>query len=175
VLPARLVLLASLYSAPATAQAPRTLAELAPNASGIALAEIVEVKSFDERPGDGNAGVRFNLRLVRGSGHFRDSISVVTDFGGLRPPGVEPPDPKTLGPLKADSLKKGERYWFAFASNPMLLTHESSQGIVAFWTEKQPKPVEQLEGAVKEDLFKWSPQFDPQTALSYGHLITKTL
>jgi hypothetical protein len=173
VLPFPIALLTCLVPAPAAAQAPRTFAELAPNASGVALAELVELNPYDMRPSDGNAGVEFKLKLVRGSGQFRESIHVITAFGGLRPRGAEPPDPKTLGPLKADSLKKGERYWFAFASRPMSLTEQTSQGLVAYWPQKEPKVTELLEAAVKDNAYRWSPQYDPETGLTYGHVIEK--
>jgi hypothetical protein len=168
VLPTGLVLLASLYSASATAQAPRTLAELAPNASGVALAEVVEVKPFDERPGDGNAGVRFKLKLIRGSGHFQDTVAVETAFGGLRPPGDVP---KPSAPLKANSLKKGGRFWFAFASSHEWEKH--NQGVIGFWPENDSIVAEILEATVKKDVLKWSPQYDPELKLSYGHIIEK--
>ena len=146
---------------------PAKLDELAPHASGIALVEVVEAKAYDQRPADGNAGVEFKFKLIRGSGEFRDSVHVITEYGGLRPPGSKPP-PSV--PLRAESLKKGARYWIAFASEPMSLTSDYNQGIIAAWPEKEPKVAEVLETAVKNDVLRWQPQYDPDTHLTYGHL-----
>jgi hypothetical protein len=147
--------------------APPSLDALVPNASGVALIEVVEVKEYDERPMDGNKGVRFKLKLVRGSGAFPGEVGVVTDFGGLRPPGDVP---KPSAPLKPDSLKKGERYWIAFSSRH---DHEKyNQGVIGFWPEKD-KVSEVLEATVKDDVYRWSPQYVPELKLSYGHVIEK--
>jgi hypothetical protein len=148
------------------AEPPKTVHDLAPHASGVALVEVVAMTEYDMRPADGNKGVVFKLRLVRGSGEFRDTVYVVTEFGGLRPP--DGPEPKS-GPLKADSLRKGQRYWLAFISP---YRHEYPQGVLAFWSEKDPA-AETLEAAVKADVFRWQPQYDPKTGLTYGHVVGK--
>ena len=74
---------------------------LAPHASGVALAEVVGVEEYDARPSDGDKGIEFKLKRVRGSGYFPDTVDVVTAFGGLRQPGDLP---KPSAPLKPDSL-----------------------------------------------------------------------
>jgi hypothetical protein len=151
----------------ALAAEPPRLDTLAPHASGIALAEVVEVKEYDERPMDGNKGIRFKLKRVRGTGHFDETVDVVTDFGGLRPPGDVP---KPSAPLKPDSLKKGERYWLAFSSRHDYERY--NQGVIGFWPEKD-KVSEVLEVAVKDDVYRWSPQYVPELKLSYGHVVEK--
>jgi hypothetical protein len=158
-------------SVPALAAEPLQVDDFAPHAAGIALVEVVAIEKFDDRPADGDAGVRFKLKLIRGSGEFRDTVTVITAHGGLRPPGSPPPKPsKASAPVTADALKKGERYWFAFASN-----HEwerYSQGVIGFWPEKDAK-AEALEAAVNADAYGWQPQYDPQTKLTYGHVREK--
>jgi hypothetical protein len=149
------------------ADAPK-VERFAPHAAGVALAEVVAVEKYDDRPADGNAGVRFKLKRIRGSGEFVEDIYAVTAYGGLRPPGA--PEPASSAPVKPDSLKKGERYWFAFASQ-----HEYekyNQGIIGFWPEQDPK-AEALEAAVKADAYRWHPQYDPQTKLTYGRIIER--
>ncbi len=141
---------------------------LAPNASGLALVEVVEVEPYDIRPADGDKGIRFKLKRIRGSGAFREEVRVVTDFGGMRGQNTKR---KPSEPLKPDSLKKGERYWIAFASKHDYEKH--NQGVVGFWPEKD-KVAEVLETAVKDDVYRWSPQYIPDLKLSYGHVIEKS-
>ena len=153
--------------APSLRAADPKLDEFAPHASGVALVEVVSTEEYDARPADGNAGVLFKLKLVRGSGEFRSEVRVTTAFGGLRPPGSVP---KPSLPLKPDSLKKGERYWLVFASGRDYEKH--NQGVIDFLSEKDPR-AEVLEAAVKADTFRWHPQYDPKTKLSYGRVSEK--
>lgn len=143
-----LLVATSLYAAD-----PPKAEKLAPGAVGVALVEVTAVEKFDDRPADGNAGVRFKLKQVRGSGEFRDSVSTITEYGGLRPPGAPAPAPSA--PLKADSLKKGERYWIAFAAEDDWKKH--NQGVIGTWPEKDPK-TEAFEAAVKADAYRKRPQ-----------------
>ena len=141
--------------------------EFAPHASGVALAEVTAVEKFDARPMDGPAGVTFKLKLIRGSGAFPGEVSVITAHGGGQARGFVP---KPSLPVKPDSFKKGDRVWFAFAS-----THEyekHNQGVIGFWPEKDAK-AEALEAAVKADAYRWHPQYDPKTKLTYGRIIEK--
>jgi hypothetical protein len=151
----------------APAAEPPKVDEFAPNAAGVALVEVTGVEKYDARPMDGDAGITFKLRLVRGTGAFPGEVGCVTAFGGLRAPGDVP---KPSAPLKPDSLKKGERYWIVFASQHDYKKY--NQGVIGFWPEKDPK-AEALEAAVKADAYKWSPQYVPDLKLSYGHLIEK--
>lgn len=152
--------------------APPTLNALAPNAAGVALAEVEEIKGYDERPGDGNKGVRIKLKQIRGSGFFRDTINVVTAHGGKRGPGasLKPSEPKPSDLLKPDSLKVGERHWFAFASRYDYERH--TQEVIGFWPEKD-EAATVLETAVKNDSFRWQPLYVPNLKLSYGHVVEK--
>jgi hypothetical protein len=154
-------------SLPARAADPK-VEEFAPHASGVALAEVVAVEKFDMRPADGPAGVRFKLKRVRGSGDFPGQITVITAYGGLRPPGS--PEPKPGAPVKSDSLKKGERWWFAFSSRHEYETY--NEGVIGFWPEKDAKAAA-LEAAANADAYRWHPQYDPQTKLAYGRLTEK--
>ena len=139
--------------------------KFAPRASGVALAEVTAVEPFDGRPMDGPASVTFKLKLIRGSGAFPGEVSVITAYPGGMARGFVP---KPSLPVKPDSFKKGDRIWFAFAS-----THESdkhNQGVIGFWPENDAK-AEALEAAVKADAYRWSPQYDPKTKLTYGRII----
>jgi hypothetical protein len=158
-----------LFALPLSALAvdPPKVEEFAPHATGVALVEVVSAEKYDARPADGNAGVRFKFKLIRGTGDFHPEVHAITEYGGLRPPGFVP---KPSLPVKADSLKKGERYWIAFASG-----HEQekyNQGVIGFWPEKDAK-AEALEAAVKSDAYRWHPQYDPKTELTSGRLIEK--
>src|SRR5690349_20164943 len=88
------------------------VSEFAPHAAGVALAEVVKIEKFDGRRVDGPAGVRFFLRVVRGTGEVPEYVEVITDIGGFQAPGFVW---KPTGIVKANSLKKGDRRWFAFA------------------------------------------------------------
>lgn len=140
--------------------------EFAPHAAGVALVEVVKIKQYDERSTDGNKGVRFKLKRVRGSGAFIDIIDVVTEPGGFR--GGEVPEP--TAPVKVDSLTKGARAWFVFASRFEYEKH--NQGVIGFWPEKDAK-ADVLEAAVKADAYKWHPQYHPEVKLTYGRMIEK--
>jgi hypothetical protein len=140
--------------------------EFAPHATGVALVQVVKIEKYDERSTDGNKGLRFKLKRVRGTGEFRDTIDVVTEFGGFR--GGEVPKPSA--PVKVDSLKKGERWWFAFATNWEYEKH--NQGVIGFWPEKDAKAAT-FEAAIKADAYKWHPQYHPELKLTYGRLIEK--
>ncbi len=164
----KLAPLALLFAIPLVAADARKLDEVAPHASGVALVEVVGVEKYDERSTDGNRGVRFKLKRVRGSGEFWDTADVVTEFGGFR--GGEVPKPSH--PVKIDSLKKGERYWFVFASECEY--EKYNQGVIGFWPEKDAKVAEVLEAAVKADTFRWHPQYDPKTKLTYGRVSEKS-
>ncbi len=157
-------------SVSAFAAGPPKVDESAPHAAGIALMEVAAIEGYDDRPKDGEAGMRFKLKLIRGSGEVPGTVTVITAYGGLRPDGSEPKPAKPSGPVTVDALKKGQRYWFAFASN-----HEwekYKQGVIGFWPEKDAK-AEALEAAVKADAYRWRPQYDPQAKLAYGHILEK--
>jgi hypothetical protein len=157
-------------SVSAFAAEPVKVDDFAPHAAGIALVEVAAIEEYDARPMDGEAGVRFKLKLIRGSGEVPGTVTAITAYGGLRPDGSAPKPPKPSGPVTVDALKKGERYWFAFASS-----HEwekYNQGVIGFWPEKDAK-AEALEAAVKADAYRWHPQYDPQTKVTYGHVLEK--
>src|SRR5688500_3802333 len=87
-----------------------TIDELAPNASGLCLAEVVDITAHDARPSDGNAEVYVKLRKLKGSGQFHDCLTIITAYGG----GGQGPPPKPPDFLRPDTFKKGGRYWIAF-------------------------------------------------------------
>src|SRR5262245_10995133 len=67
---------------------PGPLATLAPHAAGLCLAEVTDLRTFDTRPSDGPRYVRVTLRVLRRSGAVPGHIDIITDFGGLLPPGA---------------------------------------------------------------------------------------
>jgi hypothetical protein len=122
------------------------LDSLAPHATGVWLVEVVECVEYDGRPGDGNKGVRVKLRGVRGIGQFREVIDVITEFGGLCPPGRTHPQLPLL--IRPDTLQAGQQYWIAFAS-----VHEWEkypQGVINYWPKGDETVEKTLEEAVRE-------------------------
>ncbi len=71
--------------------APTDLDVLAPHASGVCLAEVLRLSRYDERPRDGNMGVRVRFRAIRSSGQIRDTIDIVEHYGGLQEPRTKVP------------------------------------------------------------------------------------
>ena len=59
--------------------------------------------------------------------------------------------------------------WFAFASNHMRPLYPD--GVIAFWPADDSKATKVLDNAVKNDRWKWHPQYDPKTGLTCGRLI----
>lgn len=148
------------------AKKPVTLESLAPNAAGIALVEVVAAKPFDNTPMDGHKGVEFQFKIVRSSGKVHRTVLVITAFGGAMAPGVKPKFP---WPVKADSLKVGKRYWFAFSSDDDDRKHP--QYVIAFWPEFTKGVANLLDKAVTANRYRWQPQFDPKTKLAHEHLV----
>jgi hypothetical protein len=154
----------ALWSLAAGPERPQPLATLAPHAAGLCLAEVTDLKTFDTRPSDGPRYVRVALRVRRRSGAVPDHLSIITAYGGIGPPGA--PRAPRLKPLRPDSLQKGERYWFAFAS---VHDHDRHpQGVINFWPEKSPA-AKALDAAVRSDALAWSPQYYPKLGVSYGY------
>lgn len=144
-------------------RAPAKIEQFAPNAHGLWLVEVVAKTEFDERPSDGNKGVRLKLRPIRGSGGKQEMLSIVTTYGGHRQ-GPPPPISEFILP---DTFEVGSKYWIVFASVHDLEKHR--QWVVNFWDEKPDANIlAGLELALKEDRYGWSPTFDPATGLSYG-------
>jgi hypothetical protein len=141
--------------------------DLAPRAAGGALVEVVSVTERDDRPADGALSDTVKLRVVRGSGEIPEAVTIIKAHGGLAPPGArEPPPPKYS--LKPGALKKGGRYWVAFASP---YEHEAyPQGVIAFWPEDDAKAAKVLDEAVKADRWKWHPFYHSKLGLTCGRL-----
>src|SRR5262249_16966717 len=140
-----------------------SLDDLAPNASGVCLAEVIEVGAFGDVTGDGPYGVRVKLRKVRGSGAFRDTIGIAKGDGFHRQ--------KPKGPVWPDSLKKGKRYWLAFCSESVDEWQKYQQGVINFWPKDRPRVAKAMEEAIRNDRYRWKPQYHPKTGLTSGHLI----
>jgi hypothetical protein len=143
------------------------LAELAPNAAGLALVEVIDLKEVDMRPGDGPLLLNVHLRVLRDSGDVKDVISIMKDHGGHQPPNAVPFTPS--GPVKVDSFRKRERYYVAFASQYDFLKHP--QSVIAFWPAKDAP--RELDEAVRGDRLVHRPQYDPESGLTHGCLVAK--
>jgi len=143
-----------------------TVDDLAPNAVSLCLAEVVEIVEHDWRPSDGNAEVRVKLRKVKGSGEFHEVIDIITAYGG----GGQGPPPEPPDFLRPDTFRIGGQYWIAFASPHEFDKHP--QGVVNFWPKGKDAEVEAvLDEAVRADVYRWSPRYDPETKLVYGRMV----
>ena len=146
---------------------PTTVEQLAPHAAGVALLEVRSVTEEDSRPSDGSLAEIIKFKPVRASGAIPKQIYIVKEHGGLAPPGVNRNPPKHV--LPPGELKKGKRYWVAFASNHQW--EKYPEGVIGYWPGKDEKAAKLLGDAVKEDVYKWHPQFHPKTGLTYGRLV----
>lgn len=148
-------------------KSPLGLDDLTPHAAGVCLAEVLRFENYDGRPYDGGLLVVVKLKIARGSGDVKDTIDIIKEAGD---DGNEP-SPPINEPIAYKSLKKGQRYWLAFAS-----PHDGKnypQGIVRFWKEKTPAVAKLMDDAIKTDRYRWKPQYDSDLDLAYGHLIEK--
>jgi hypothetical protein len=148
------------------AQQPLTIDQLAPHAKGLCLAEVLDITEHDSRPSDGNLDLHVKLRVLKGSGEVHDFIYIILDVGGAGP------GPRPILPdfLRRDSFTKGNQYWIAFASFENYEQHP--QGVVNYWPKGKNAEVEKvLADAVRADVYRWSPRYDPKTKLTYGRLV----
>lgn len=147
------------------AAAPPKMADPVPYAAGVCLVEVVRVTELIPSVSEGLVGVNVKLRIVRGSGAIREDLCITK---AADDPLAPAPAGKPKSPLAPNSLKKGHRYWIAFASDED--TDKYPQGVIAFWPENDPKMAKLLRAATRTDHYKWHPQYDPKTGLTYGHL-----
>ena len=134
---------------------------------GYLLGRSGDVTEHDGRPADGNLYDLVRLKILRQSGMIGDTVTVVKAYGGLRPPGAQPN--KMPRPVLPGDLKQGRRYWLAFGSTSPSFNQWVS--VIKFWPEDAPAAAKRLDQAIKDDLFVWNPQYDPQTGLVCGHRI----
>jgi hypothetical protein len=156
---------ATMPSAPVPLPAAAPIDDIAPHASGVCLAEVVDIKEHDARPGDGNLTDEYRLKILRKTGLVSDTISIVKAYGGLTLPGA-PPMPKLVRPLWADLLKKGSRCWIAFTTMDLGYAHP-----INVWPEDAPGEAKRLDQAITVDLFSWSPEYDKETGFVSGHRV----
>ena len=140
--------------------------KLAPNASGVCLANVVSIVPYDHRPSDGNKGFKVTLRQISGSGQFNDTIHIITEYGGHTESGITPEPPNNL--INPDSLTTGKQYLFAFASKHDYKYHP--QSVIGFWPASDTKVSKSMQTAIQNNVYRWNPQFDPETQLTYGRL-----
>jgi hypothetical protein len=149
----------------AAADKPPMLTELAPNAAGLALVEVVSVRDVDSRPNDGPLYAEIKLRVIKSTGAVESKLAIVKAPGGLGPPPIAGPKKPLPSPLKPNSLKKGEEYWIAFSSQYEQLDR-FPEGVINFWKSDDEKFAEVFDEAVRADSLQWRPQFDPKLGLS---------
>jgi hypothetical protein len=153
---------------PDAADRSNSLDAVAPDAAAVGLAEVTELREVDGRPADGDLMVVAELRYLQSSGDVPDTLHIVKAHGGLRPPSARSVEPPLPGPLHADSLVKGRRYWFAFSSQYEYASGKYPQHVIGFWDEEANES-HVLAAAVRERRFDWDPQYDPNTGLTHRH------
>ena len=157
---------ASIHESKEQSKAFASINKLAPNASGVCLAEVVSIVPYDQRPSDGDKGFKVTLRPIQSSGQFNDKIYIITEYGGYPAPGsiLEPPN----NLIKPDSLTAGKQYWFAFASRHDYKNRP--QSVIGFWPASDTKVSKSMQSAIQNNVYRWNPQFDPKTQLTYGRI-----
>ena len=138
----------SVESDQVTASAPTELDRDLQQGAGLYLAKVVGLAKRDERPADGDLTVVVTLEVVRSSGVVRDPITVLEAYGGLWDPAGPGPPAHPPGPLRADSLEIGQRYWFLSSTSKDLYPSY----IARYWPENSPE-AEALEEAVRSARF----------------------
>jgi len=133
-------------------------------AAGVSLAEIIDLKLVDHRPGDGHLFVQVSLKTVRKTGDVLESMEIVKAYGGLRPPGSAPPTPDPLFPVP---FEKGKRYWFVWSSRHEWMT--CPHRILGWWPQDDARAAKVIDQAITKDRFAWQPQLEPITGISYDH------
>jgi hypothetical protein len=133
-------------------------------AAGVSLAEVLDLKQIDQRPGDGNLFVQVSLKPLQKSGDVLESVEIVKDFGGLRAPHSAPPDPDSLYPVP---FQKGKRYWFVWSSRHEWIAHPHR--LIGWWPQDDASAAEVFGQAIAKDRFAWQPQLEPITGISYDH------
>src|SRR5205823_5380307 len=63
----------------------------------------------------------------------------------------------------------GQRYWLAFASKHELGKYR--QSVIDYWEEGSQQVAALMEEAIRNDRYRWHPQYDPVTGLTYGYVI----
>lgn len=169
------------HSAPKTEDNPlqQEMEQYAPHASGLCLAEIVEITQKDDRPGDGPLWYHVKLKILRSSGKTLDMIRILAAYSGFLT-GITEANPY---PLKPNSLHVGDRCWFAFCPT-WNFERKYPQGIINCWLDqrangerlKTPKPFSQnvegivprelFEKAIEEDCYQWHPEYWPHSGLT---------
>jgi hypothetical protein len=89
---------------------------------------------------------------------------------GEYPDGWDPPERhnRFVFAVHFNQLNEGSRYWFATAPEG---TGQYPQGISGFWPEGMSPGFDAVfERAVRKDELRWSPNYDPGSRLTCGHL-----
>lgn len=139
--------------------------DVVPNAAGVCLAEVVSMTEYDDRSGDGDAGIEVELRPIRSSGYVMNVFWIHTGHSPWVP--LNRRSKEFPGPIRPNSIAVRKRYWIAFSSVHDWNKH--GQGIIAFWNENDASVKDRLEAAIKSNRYEWSPQFHPESGLTHSH------
>lgn len=119
---------------PASKETSEEIKKLLSKATAICLVEITEMKERDSRPVDGNLEVEVSYKLLKSTGDPPKMISLVKEFGGLRPRGSNPKLPEKFNYKK---IAVGEKHWLVFGKG--LSEPGYPFGILRWWPEKSQR------------------------------------
>lgn len=140
--------------------------DLAPRASGMFLAEVVSIVERDDRSGDGDLYDEVSLKVLRTTGNALDKVIIVKASGGHLIPDSEPPRPRLE--LRPGDLVVGKQYWFV---NPSIRVSGYPSGISGWWPVGDSLADRIFEDAIRNDVLRWSPTYEPESGLTYGLLV----
>ncbi len=131
-------------------------------ASAVCLAEIASLEELDERSSDGDHWIKASLKVLQSSGDIPEFLILIRNHGGLRPP--EAVDELVLpSKLRYDSLRAGERHWFAFGSD--WNRAEYPWRVTGWWPDGADNLPRVVVEAARADRFARRPEFDKQSGL----------
>ena len=99
----------------------------------LALIEVTAVKEEDQRPADGELLDIVSFKTVKSSGKIPADIRITKAYAYPQVAGMPARGPVPPSVLFPNPLKAGQRYWVVFSASD---TRKYSQGVVAFWPEK---------------------------------------
>ncbi len=148
---------------------PRISEEDLARAAGLALVRVTSIKRVENKAvSPGYVADRVELEIIRSSGTVMDLFSIIIsrEEGMLPQPRPDAPPPvEQICPVSPGDLIVGERYWMAFASS--MDRERYPQGVIAWQPEAGGKALLKM---VRENRYRWRPQFSPATGLTLEHL-----
>jgi hypothetical protein len=109
-----------------------------------------------------------DLKVIRATGQTLAEVGIFIAPGGVRPevPPGTPPAPSPKFTMKPDDLVVGRRYWFARASDRD--PHAYPDRVSGWWPADDSLAAPAFDSAVRDDVLRWSPTYDPGSELTYG-------